>query len=160
MHIETRAHLSLLCLEVLSARPLGPETRGSRTTTWGLSRKHQPLWTPTCSLLSWITTALRAASDPGCFWRSSGKKDEDDGGSQLCTSLYILKVTQYTLSTKERASRVYESSRVPGNIITCGFSPLSTAALAILSDSDPQKASGVSQVKSSSASTMEDYASG
>lgn len=48
----------------------------------------------------------------------------------------------------------------PGNIITCGISPVSTAALAILSDSDPQKASGVSQVKSSSASTMEGYASG
>lgn len=45
-------------------------------------------------------------------------------------------------------------------ISACGISPVSTAALAILSDSDPQKASGVSQVKSSSASTMEGYASG
>lgn len=60
------AHLSLvkvLSLVLLSAWPLG-----SSTTTWGLSRKHQPLWTPMWSLLSCMTTALDAPSGPGCFW--------------------------------------------------------------------------------------------
>lgn len=41
---------------------------GSSTTTWGFSRKHHPLWTPTWSLLSWMTTVLRVSSGPGCFW--------------------------------------------------------------------------------------------
>lgn len=64
-------HLSLsreLCLELLSARPLGNTLWGCSTTTWGFSRKHHPLWTPTWSLLSWITTVLSAPSGPGCFW--------------------------------------------------------------------------------------------
>lgn len=69
------AYLSLpACLEVLSARPICPDVNGSSTTTWGLSRKHQPLWTPTWSLLSWMTTVLSAPSAPGCFCRSVKKK--------------------------------------------------------------------------------------
>lgn len=65
-------HLSLsrmLFLELLSARPLGNTLWGSRTTTWGFSRKPHPLWTPTWSLRSWMTTILSVPSGPGCFWK-------------------------------------------------------------------------------------------
>lgn len=65
------AHLSLtsvLFLEELSIRPPTPEAIGSSTTTCGLSRKHQPLCTPTWSLLSWMTTALSVPSAPASFW--------------------------------------------------------------------------------------------
>lgn len=65
------AHLSwveVLGLVLLSAWPLAPLNSGSSTTTWGFSRKHQPLWTPMWSLLSCMTTVLNAPSGPGCFW--------------------------------------------------------------------------------------------
>lgn len=66
-------HLSLLgvlSLEVLSVRPLTPVSTASSTTTWGFSRKHQPLWTPTWSRLSWMTTVFGAPSDPSCFCKN------------------------------------------------------------------------------------------
>lgn len=95
-------HLSLTSVLRLvpSAWPPAPKVRGSSTTTWGLSRKHQPLWTPTWSLRSWMTTVLNVPSVAGCFWESMRRqellhkqtKNLDD--HQWPTSLLILWLDQ------------------------------------------------------------------
>lgn len=75
MWCKNGAHLSLvwlLCLDTASTRPLTPD-KGSSTIICGVSMKHQPLWTPTWSLLSWMTTVFRELSWLGCCWKIKAK---------------------------------------------------------------------------------------